>query len=207
MMRICMEPMKQPRNSSIAFRISRITILFPRLIRRFVIHPMSPLVTMTQLNTRPVAQRHMDMPALASVARSAFVSIGMLNFFRIMERITQYIAATTEHSVGVKIPVMIPSTRMAGPPSAGRASIRECILSPQPAFTELGHLIFCVFTAIGIQIIIATPIRTPGPMPAWNMARVEVWLRKAHTTKLMEGGMMGPMPAEAAVTATAKSGS
>ena len=64
-----------------------------------------------------------------------------------------------------------------------------------------------VLTAMGIQIIMATPMRTPGPIPAWNMARVEVWLRKAQTTKLMDGGMMGPMPAEAAVTATEKSGS
>ena len=149
----------------------------------------------------------MDIPALASVARSAFVSMGILNFFRMIDRITQYIAATTEHSVGVKIPVMMPRTRIAGPPSAGSASTRECILLPQSAFSDLGHRIFCVFTAIGIQTIIAIPIRTPGPIPAWNMARVEVWLRKAHTTKLMDGGMMGPIPADAAVTATAKSGS
>ena len=67
----------------------------------------------------------MDMPALARVSRRALVSIFRLNFFRQMARMTQYIAATTEHSVGVKIPVMMPRTRMAGPPSAGRDSYRE----------------------------------------------------------------------------------
>ena len=53
----------------------------------------------------------------------------------------------------------------------------------------------------------ATPMRTPGPIPAWNIASVDVWLKNAQTTKLMDGGMIGPMPADAAVTATEKSGS
>ena len=50
-------------------------------------------------------------------------------------------------------------------------------------------------------------MRIPGIMPAWNMAKVDVWLKNAQTTKLIDGGMIGPIPAEAAVTATEKSGS
>ena len=49
------------------------------------------------------------------------------------------------------------------------------------------------------------PHSTPGTMPAMNMAMVEVPLRKAHMTKLILGGMMGPMTDEAAVTATVNS--
>ena len=94
-------------------------ILFPKDIRRVVIKPIRPLVTITQLNTRPVAHRHMDIPALANVSFKAFVSILKLKRFKQIARMTQYIAATTEHSVGVKIPVIIPRTRIAGHPSAG----------------------------------------------------------------------------------------
>ena len=83
----------------------------------------------------------------------------------------------------------------------------DFILSPQLALGARGQGICCVFTAMGTQIIMARPISTPGPMPAWNMASVEVWLKNAQTTKLMDGGMIGPIPAEAAVTATEKLGS
>ena len=186
MIRICMEPIKQPRNRSMAFNTKRMIILFPRDIRRFVMNPMSPLVTITQLNTRPVAHKHMDIPALASVSFRAFVSIFRLKRFKQIARITQYIAATTEHSVGVKIPVMIPRTRIAGPPSAGRDVNRAWNLSFQDAFGARGQAMCCVFTAIGIQIIMATPMRTPGPIPAWNIASVDVWLKNAQTTKLMD---------------------
>ena len=93
---------------------------------------------------------------------------------------------------------------MAGPPRAGRASQVYLKRSCQEDLGTVGHLMPWVFTATTTQTIMATPMRMPGSMPAWNMARVEHWLRKAHTTKLMEGGMMGPMPAEAAVTATEK---
>ena len=182
-------------------------ILFPKDIRRVVIKPIRPLVTITQLNTRPVAHRHMDIPALANVSFNAFVSILKLKRFKQIARMTQYIAATTEHSVGVKIPVIMPSTRIAGPPSAGSDVYREWNRSPQDAFGARGQAMCWVFTAIGIQIIMATPIRTPGPIPAWNIASVEVWLKNAQTTKLMDGGIIGPIPADAAVTATEKSGS
>ena len=79
------------------------------------------------------------MPALARVSRRALVSIFRLNFFRQMARMTQYIAATTEHSVGVKIPVMMPRTRMAGPPRAGRDSNRAWKRSPQLALGARGQ--------------------------------------------------------------------
>ena len=58
-------------------------------MRRLVIQPISPLVTMTQLKIRPVAHRHMDMPALTRVSRRALVSIFMLKRFRQMAMTTQ----------------------------------------------------------------------------------------------------------------------
>lgn len=59
--------------------------------------------------------------------------------------------------------------------------------------------------AMALQIIIEKPIRNPGIYPASNIASVEQPERKAHTTKFIEGGMIGPIPAEAAVTAIEKS--
>ena len=58
--------------------------------------------------------------------------------------------------------------------------------------------------AITIQTIIQIPMIAPGRYPASNIAIVEVWDKKAQITKLMDGGIMGPIPAEAAVTAIEK---
>lgn len=51
------------------------------------------------------------------------------------------------------------------------------------------------------------PTNIPGMMPPINMAPMEVLTVAPYTTITMDGGIIGPMTDEEAVTATEKSGS
>ena len=52
-----------------------------------------------------------------------------------------------------------------------------------------------------------SPTNIPGMMPPINMAPMEVLTVAPYTTITMDGGIIGPMTEEEAVTATEKSGS
>lgn len=119
MIKICIDPIKQPRKSKMAFKQRRTSTLFPSARIALETTVTSPEVTMTQLNTSPVAQSAMDIPTLETVLRNARINIVLLNFFSAKAQRTQYIAATVPHSAGVNAPDETPKIRMMGPPKAG----------------------------------------------------------------------------------------
>ena len=66
----------------------------------------------------------------------------------------------------------------------------------------MGAFTWNFVTAIQIQTIKQRPIKIPGRTPAINSSTVPVLARKPQITRLMLGGMIGPIPDEAAVMAT-----
>src|SRR5215207_5578831 len=115
---------------------------------------------------------------------------------------SEYTAATTADSVGVKMPNFRPKMMMNGSIKAQKLSMTARPIS-RPDFLG-GGVMFSLRTSHHHATASPMPISTPGMRPARNSLVIETPPMTPNTTKPMLGGMMGPITPEAAIKPPAR---
>src|SRR5215204_2433 len=116
--------------------------------------------------------------------------------------ISEYTAATTADSVGVKMPNFRPKMMMNGSIKAQKLSTTARPTS-RPDFFG-GGTMFSLRTSHHQATARPMPMRTPGTSPARNSLVIETPPMTPNTTKPMLGGMMGPITPAAAISPPAR---